>query len=316
VKPVVKIEGVSKRYGSLQALDSINLSVAPGEIFALLGPNGAGKTTLIGCVSGLISDFSGRIEVGGFDVVRNYAVARRILGLVPQELNFDGFFKARSVLEYQGGFFGVQNYRERSRELLQAFSLQDKAEDNSRWLSGGMKRRLMICKALMHRPAVLFLDEPTAGVDVELRDELWNYVRQLREAGTTVVLTTHYLDEAEQLADRIAVIKEGRLVIVENRDRLLSSYGERWVEVRFAEAVTVETFGPVPEVSVESVEGLTNALRFTFQDRAGELGMESTPVPAILERIRQAGLTVQRIEGGRSRLEDIFRSLVSREAAS
>lgn len=306
---VLEIEHVSKRFGDLTAVNDISLQVRPGEIFALLGPNGAGKTTLIGCIAGLVQQFSGSITVGGYDVVSEYPVVRQLIGLVPQELNFDGFFKSRHILEYQGGFFGNRRYRQRSKELLEAFSLSEKSDHNSRWLSGGMKRRLMICKALVHRPAVLFLDEPTAGVDVELREELWDYVRRLREAGTTIVLTTHYLEEAEQLADRIGMIQHGRLILVEDRDELLNHYGERWLEIGFREPVEATAFADMEGLRVrESAKGV---LRFTFQDSTRHSREGISPVPELWERIHYRGWTPERIEGGRSRLEDIFRRVMA-----
>ena len=306
--PILDIQQVSKAYGRLQALEEVSLSVYPGEIFALLGPNGAGKTTLISCISGLVKGFSGSISVAGLDVVRDYPLTRQLIGLVPQELNFDGFFKARHVLEYQGGFFGNRAYRERSRQLLEAFSLSDKAEANSRWLSGGMKRRLMICKALMHNPALLFLDEPTAGVDVELRDELWAYVRQLRENGTTIVLTTHYLEEAEQLADRIGVINHGKLVLLERRDDLLNNFGERWVQVHLDGIARADWFAGAGCTRVETLED--GSLRFHFRDSTLGDGTANPVLPRILEIMRAHGRVPLRIEGGRSRLEDIFRRVV------
>ncbi|MEX0331613.1 MAG: ABC transporter ATP-binding protein [Puniceicoccaceae bacterium] len=311
MKPFLDIRNVTKSFGSLKAVDDVSLQVYPGEIFALLGPNGAGKTTLIGCISGLIQRFSGSITVDGFDVRRDYPVVRQLIGLVPQELNFDGFFKTRHVLEYQGGFFGNRKYRQRSNELLKTFTLSDKAESNSRWLSGGMKRRLMICKALTHRPALLFLDEPTAGVDVELRDELWSYVRQLREAGTTIVLTTHYLEEAEELADRIGVINHGKLVLLERRDDLLNTYGERWLDVRLDKPAREEWFAGMGCSRIEVLG--ENHFRFSFQDSTlAELDEHS--VPAQLFRIFiEKGLTPLRIDGGRSRLEDIFRKVVGQD---
>lgn len=308
VDAILDIRGVSKPFGSLKAVDDVSLKVYPGEIFALLGPNGAGKTTLIGCITGLIERFEGSIHVGGFEVRRDYPVVRQLVGLVPQELNFDGFFKARHVLEYQGGYFGVRNYRERARELLDAFSLTSKAEANSRWLSGGMKRRLMICKALMHKPALLFLDEPTAGVDVELRDELWAYVRRLRQNGTTVVLTTHYLEEAENLADRIGVIDKGRLVLLERRDELLDHHGERWLEVAFDRPVDGALFAETGCTRMES--GAPDTIRFHFKDSVRGAGNDAGSLAAILEVLRREGITPVRIDGGRSRLEDIFRDVV------
>jgi len=313
VKPILDIQQVTKTFGSLTAVDDVSLRVYPGEIFALLGPNGAGKTTLIGCISGLIQRFAGTIEVAGYDVRKRYPTVRQMIGLVPQELNFDGFFKARHVLEYQGGFFGVRRYRDRSRELLEAFSLSDKAEANSRWLSGGMKRRLMICKALMHKPALLFLDEPTAGVDVELRDELWNYVRRLRETGTTIVLTTHYLEEAENLADRIGVINNGKLVLLERRDDLLNHYGERWLEVRLDGPVGPDRFEGLGCSRIVALKD--EVLRFYFRDSTLS---EPNPEPVLarlLERFRQLDRIPLRIDGGRSRLEDIFRKVVGTQSA-
>lgn len=308
VEPILDIQSVTKDYGTFRALDAVSLQVYPGEIFALLGPNGAGKTTLISCISGLIHAFGGRITVGGHEVRASYPLVRQLIGLVPQELNFDGFFKARHVLEYQGGFFGVRNYRHRAAELLEAFSLKDKAEANSRWLSGGMKRRLMICKALVHKPPLLFLDEPTAGVDVELRDELWAYVRQLRASGTTVFLTTHYLEEAEQLADRVGVIHGGRLAVLEKRDELLNRYGERWVEVVLDGTVEMGAWDRLPCHQVTLTA--PNRWRFSFKDTA-QSEVEDDPVlPLLLSRFRALGVTPLRLEGGRSRLEDIFRRVI------
>lgn len=312
MKPILDIQGVTKTFGELTAVDDVSLQVYPGEIFALLGPNGAGKTTLIGCISGLIQRFGGSITVDGFDVRKDYPVVRQLIGLVPQELNFDGFFKARHVLEYQGGFFGNRQYRQRTKQLLEAFTLADKAEANSRWLSGGMKRRLMICKALTHRPALLFLDEPTAGVDVELRDELWSYVRQLRESGTTIVLTTHYLEEAEELADRIGVINNGRLVLLERRDDLLNHYGERWLDVWLDRTVKAGWFDGISCTAVD-VMG-ENHLRFRFRDSTLQEANVQPVVAQLLERIQANGAAVLRIEGGRSRLEDIFRKVVGNDS--
>ena len=292
-------------------MEDLSLEVYPGEIFALLGPNGAGKTTLIGCITVLIDAYEGRITVGGHDVREDYPLVRQLVGLVPQELNFDGFFKSRHVLEYQGGFFGVRDFRERARHLLEVFSLSGKAEANSRWLSGGMKRRLMICKALMHNPPLLFLDEPTAGVDVELRDELWSYVRRLRETGTTIVLTTHYLEEAEQLADRIGVINNGRLVLLERRDDMLNHYGERWLQVAFDHPVDPGLVASAGCRRVEKIDERT--LRFLFKDSTLEDGREASRVPGLLDSFRRLGWVPLRIEGGRSRLEDIFRRVIGED---
>jgi ABC-2 type transport system ATP-binding protein len=230
VEPVVTLRGVTKRFGALEALAGVDLDVLPGEIFALLGPNGAGKTTLISIVAGLLRATAGEVRVLGYDVVKDYRVTRRAIGLVPQELNFDPFFTVEETLRIQAGYFDVRLAEERLVEILEALDLTARRRTNSRALSGGMKRRLLIGKALVHDPRVLFLDEPTAGVDVELRQQLWRYVRTLRARGTTIVLTTHYLEEAEALADRIGVIDHGRLLLVEEKAALVARHPGKRLE--------------------------------------------------------------------------------------
>jgi ABC-2 type transport system ATP-binding protein len=237
MEPVVTIRGVSKRFDSLVALESIDLDILGGEIFALLGPNGAGKTTLISIVAGLLRPTAGEVSVLGRNIVRDAAFARRAIGLVPQEINFDPFFTVEEALRIQAGYFDVRLSEERLAEILEALDLGAKRKTNSRALSGGMKRRLLIGKALVHDPRVLFLDEPTAGVDVELRRSLWRYVRTLRDRGTTIVLTTHYLEEAEALADRVGVIDHGRLVVVEGKEELLERHGGGTLEEVFLRLV-------------------------------------------------------------------------------
>jgi ABC-2 type transport system ATP-binding protein len=227
----VRLRGATKRYGAFTALDHIDLDIHRGEVFALLGPNGAGKTTLISVVAGIALASEGTVEVLGKDVVRDYRFTRRAVGLVPQEINFDPFFTVAETLEFQAGYFGVRLSERRLEELLANLSLSDKRDANARTLSGGMKRRLLIAKALVHRPPVLFLDEPTAGVDVELRRDLWTYVKRLAAEGTTVVLTTHYLEEAEELADRIGVIKNGQLLVVEDKQQLIARYSKRSIRL-------------------------------------------------------------------------------------
>ncbi|MGM0575367.1 MAG: ABC transporter ATP-binding protein [Myxococcota bacterium] len=222
----LELRGVTKRFGGFTAVNGVDLSVRDGEIFALLGPNGAGKTTLISCIAGLSRHTSGDIRVFGHDTRRDFRTTRRLVGLVPQEINFDPFFTPLESLEIQMGFMGVEPDRDRCEELLRLFSLWDHRHAYTRHLSGGMKRRLLVAKALVHDPKLLFLDEPTAGVDVELRKDLWNVVRQLRDRGTTIILTTHYLEEAEELADRIAIIHRGRIVTVDERDQLMGRHRE------------------------------------------------------------------------------------------
>jgi ABC-2 type transport system ATP-binding protein len=234
---VVQLRGLRKRYGELTALDGVDLDIRAGEIFGLLGPNGAGKTTLISIVAGLARATAGTAAVLGRDVVKDYRFTRRVVGLVPQEINFDPFFTVEEALHFQAGYFGLRLPDARVVEILGALDLLQKRHVNARALSGGMKRRLLIAKALVHQPKVLFLDEPTAGVDVELRRALWNYVRLLRDRGTTVVLTTHYLEEAEALADRIGIIDHGRLLLVEEKAALLLRHGGRTLEEVYVELV-------------------------------------------------------------------------------
>ena len=234
----VETEGLRKQYPGVEALAGLSLRIDPGEIFALLGPNGAGKTTWISIVCGLTPPRAGRARVHGHDVITDALAARRLVGLVPQEINFDPFFTPREVLGYQMGYYGVAPDRTRIDEVLAAMGLTAKADTNARALSGGMKRRLLIGKALVHKPRVIFLDEPTAGVDVALRRELWQYVRVLRERGTTIVLTTHYLEEAEALADRVAVIDKGRLITVDTPKGLLRRHGKRRLRVTFSQPLS------------------------------------------------------------------------------
>jgi ABC-2 type transport system ATP-binding protein len=233
----VETDDLHKRYDKLVALGGVSLSIRAGEIFALLGPNGAGKTTWISIVCGLVRASAGRARVLGHDVVSDSIAARRLVGLVPQEVNFDPFFTPREVLAFQMGYYGQRPDAARVDEVLRALDLGSKADTNTRALSGGMKRRLLIGKALVHRPRVVFLDEPTAGVDVALRRDLWSYVRRLREEGTTIVLTTHYLEEAEALADRVAVIDHGKLVGLDTTAALLARFGRKQIRVRLASPI-------------------------------------------------------------------------------
>jgi ABC-2 type transport system ATP-binding protein len=219
--PAVRLRGLEKRYKSLHALRGIDLDIAQGEFFALLGPNGAGKTTLISILAGLTRASAGQAEVMGFDVVRDYRQARRALGVVPQELVFDPFFTVRESLRFQSGYFGLRHNQDWIEELLTNLGLADKADTNMRRLSGGMKRRVLVAQALVHKPPVIVLDEPTAGVDVELRQSLWTFIRRLNQDGHTVLLTTHYLEEAEALCERVAMLKEGRIVALDRTVDLL-----------------------------------------------------------------------------------------------
>ena len=305
---LLSIRNLSKRYGDLVAVNDVSLNIAPGEIFALLGVNGAGKTTMIGCITGLISKFEGDIRVAGYDVRRDYRITRQLVGLVPQELNFDGFFPTAETVRYQGGYFGQRDIRRRAAGLLESFALTEKAEANTRRLSGGMKRRLMVCKALMHEPALLFLDEPTAGVDVNLREELWNYIQNLRASGTTIVLTTHYLEEAENLADRIGIVNRGRLLRVDSRESLMRTFGRRWIEVRLSDRVPASLLESLDRFQPETPE--PDRLRITFSEIEHRKDNGETPVKHLLRCVQDSGLEIETLEGGRSKLEDIFREVV------
>ena len=217
----IAFEDLSKNYGGLKALDHINLEIQEGEFFGLLGPNGAGKTTLISILAGLCRPSSGHAKVMGHDVQSDFRAARRLLGIVPQELVFDPFFNVRETLEFQSGYFGIKNNGDWIDEIMHHLGLTDKADKNMRALSGGMKRRVLVAQALVHRPPVIVLDEPTAGVDVELRQSLWKFVSRLNQEGHTIVLTTHYLEEAEQLCGRIAMLKKGEIVALDTTSNLL-----------------------------------------------------------------------------------------------
>jgi ABC-2 type transport system ATP-binding protein len=299
---VVTLRGVSKRFGVVVALEGVDLDIARGEIFALLGPNGAGKTTLISIVAGLLRPSAGEVRVLGRDVVADYRETRRAIGLVPQEINFDPFFTVEESLRIQAGYFDVRLGEERLVELLEALDLTGKRRANSRALSGGMKRRLLIGKALVHDPRILFLDEPTAGVDVELRRSLWRYVRTLRDRGTTIVLTTHYLEEAEELADRVGVIDRGRLLVVEDKIALLRRHGARTLRLGL-------------ERPVEGVPPPLAALGARPAIGGAALEVELPPgaaVGPVLAAAAAAGLAVVDVDTRRTTLEDVFVRLVSR----
>jgi ABC-2 type transport system ATP-binding protein len=300
LEPVVRLRNLTKRYGDFLALDRVDLDVMPGEILALLGPNGAGKTTLISIVSGLVRATAGKAEVLGRDVVADYRFTRRAIGLVPQEINFDPFFTVEETLRIQAGYFGVRLPDERLEEILSALDLGAKRHANTRSLSGGMKRRLLIGKALVHEPRILFLDEPTAGVDVKLRQALWAYVRRLQARGTTIVLTTHYLEEAEELADRVAVIDRGRILLVEEKDRLLERQAGKTLRV------TLTT--PLARLP-ESLAALGARLESEGRVLAVEVPPGGSFGP-VLEAVAEARLPVGDVETRRATLEDVFVSVL------
>jgi ABC-2 type transport system ATP-binding protein len=293
--PVLEVEKLTKRYKALTALEGVSLTIEQGEIFALLGPNGAGKTTLIGAVCGLVKKTEGTIRLFGEDLDLAPTRPRYRVGLVPQEVNFDPFFTVRECLEFQLGYFGQRPDRARIDEVLAALKLTDKAEARTRELSGGMKRRLLIAKALVHKPALVFLDEPTAGVDVELRRDLWNYVRKLRSEGTTVVLTTHYLEEAEELADRVGIISKGKLIVVEEKRALLARLGEHRLEVRFSQRPAA-----LPALAAARGELAPDGLAYSYGERPGE-----TRAAEVLGALYAASLAVAEVAIEKPRLEDV-----------
>jgi ABC-2 type transport system ATP-binding protein len=301
---ILSIAGVSKRYASgHHALKNIDLEIRRGEIFALLGPNGAGKTTLIGIVCGIVNASEGRITVGGHDIVRDYRAARAMIGLVPQELTTDAFETVWKVTSFSRGLFGLPANPAHIEKVLRSLSLWDKKDAKIRTLSGGMKRRLLIAKALAHEPQVLFLDEPTAGVDVELRREMWELVRGLRATGVTVILTTHYIDEAEEMADRIGVISRGEIILVEDKDELMRKLGKKQLTLQLAQPMA-QLPAVLAEFPLELAAG-GNALTYTYDAKG-----EHSGITELLQGLERAGVAFKDLQTQQSSLEDIFISLV------
>lgn len=290
--PAIRVEQVHKRFGALHALRGVDLKVEPGEFFALLGPNGAGKTTLISILAGLARPDSGTVEVAGWDVSRQYREARRAVGVVPQELVFDPFFTVREALRIQSGYFGLRRNDDWIDEVIQRLGLADKADTNMRALSGGMKRRVLVAQALVHKPPVIILDEPTAGVDVELRQTLWDFVSNLNRAGHTIVLTTHYLEEAQTLCGRVAMLKQGRIVALDTTENLLRNATERQVRLKLSPNALPDALQPY--LSAQETD------RFTLRlQEYGELEW-------VLATLRQDGVAVQELEVLNPDLEDVF----------
>ena len=283
---------VEKSYGALQALAGVSLAVAEGEFFGLLGPNGAGKTTLISIIAGLARASAGQVRVMGADVIKDYRRARRMLGVVPQELVFDPFFTVRETLRIQSGYYGLRNNDAWIDEVIHHLDLGAKADANMRTLSGGMKRRVLVAQALVHRPPVIVLDEPTAGVDVELRQGLWQFIRRLNRDGHTIVLTTHYLEEAEELCDRIAMLKAGRVVALDSTKNLLENFSGLVLRLRLDR----ETLPEGLAAEMLSSEGGRFALR--LRDHGG--------LEQVLRRLREAGATIRELELEPPDLEEVF----------
>ena len=302
MQAAISFKNVSKSYrsGQVRALDGVSFDIAQGEFFGLLGPNGAGKTSLISILAGLAQASGGQVTVLGHDVVRDYAKTRRALGIVPQELVFDPFFNVRELLRIQSGYFGVHRNDDWIDELLENLGLTDKADVNMRQLSGGMKRRVLVAQALVHRPQVIVLDEPTAGVDVELRQTLWQFIARLTREGSTVLLTTHYLEEAEALCQRIAMLKSGRVVALNSTSELLR--GRASTMLRF------KTDGVLPEALRAQARVTGRSVQIKSRDAA--------EVEEILAALRLAQCPVEDLEIGRADLEDVFLEIMQEHAAS
>ncbi len=301
---IVRIRGVSKTYaGGFQALKNVTLDIHRGEIFALLGPNGAGKTTLIGTVCGLTMPTEGQITADGHDVARDYRLARALIGLVPQELHTDSFETVWDTVSFSRGLFGKAPDPALIERILKDLSLWDKKDNKIMTLSGGMKRRVLIAKALSHEPTILFLDEPSAGVDVELRHDMWRLVRQLRDAGTTIILTTHYIEEAEDMADRIGVIRKGELIVVEDKTTLMRQLGRKELALTLQQALTAVPASLARWPLTLSADGLT--LTYTF-----DTCEEDTGIAELLAAMGSLGIAFKDLRSSESSLEDIFVRLV------
>jgi ABC-2 type transport system ATP-binding protein len=308
VKPILELRGLTKTYpGGLTALDNVDLTIHRGEIFALLGPNGAGKTTLIGAVCGMVRPSAGKIHAFGLDMAREWRRARARIGLVPQELGFDIFENVERVVRHSRELFGLAPSSARTEEILRALSLWDKRHAEIRNLSGGMKRRVLIAKALAHEPELLFLDEPTAGVDVELRRDMWRLIGRLREQGVTIILTTHYIEEAEEMADRVGVIDAGKILLVEEKHALMARLGRVEVVLKLSQSLTT-----IPAVLSRypltlSEDGQTLYFRGTGDGADGE-------VASLVQLLVKEGIGFTALNIHESSLEDIFVDLVEKRA--
>ena len=306
---MIEISSLTKTYASgLQALKSVSLQIRKGEIFALLGPNGAGKTTLINIVCGIVTASSGSVRVDGRDIVRDYRATRARIGLVPQELHTDMFEAPWGTLRFSRGLFGRAPDPAHLEKVLRQLALWDKRNDHIRTLSGGMKRRVLIAKALAHEPEILFLDEPTAGVDVELRRDMWQLVRDLRTSGVTIILTTHYIEEAEEMADRVGVISHGELILVEEKSKLMTKLGKKELTLNLSEVM--ETIPPELSDWNLTLKADGHELEYAFDGNA-----ERTGIPSLLGQLRDLGIGFKDLNTRQSSLEDIFVSLVSERKA-
>jgi len=307
MQPIISIKGLTKTYGGgFQALKEVSLDINRGEIFGLLGPNGAGKTTLINIVCGIVTKTAGSVLVDGFDIAGDYRRTRSRIGLVPQELATDTFETPGNVARFSRGLFGKAENPAHVEKVLRSLSLWDKKDDKILTLSGGMKRRVLIAKALAHEPEILFLDEPTAGVDVELRHDLWDIVRSLRESGVTVILTTHYIEEAEQLADRVGVINHGEIILVEQKNRLMREFGKKQLVLQLSERLAV-----IPtELSEYHLELSESGSELTYHY---DTKQDHTGITALLAALHAAGIKFNDLNTSQSSLEEIFVGLVNQQ---
>jgi ABC-2 type transport system ATP-binding protein len=304
MQPIISISGLGKTYASgFQALKNVNLDIRRGEIFALLGPNGAGKTTLISIVCGIVNPSSGSVSVAGHDILRDYRAARSTIGLVPQELSTDAFESVWNTVRFSRGLFGKAPDGAHVEKVLRELSLWDKKDSMIRTLSGGMKRRVMIAKALSHEPQILFLDEPTAGVDVELRRDMWQMVRGLQSSGVTIILTTHYIEEAEEMAERIGVIRKGEIILVEDKTRLMQQLGKK--------QLTLHLQAPLARLP-EALAGFDLVLSADRQDMvySFDAQRDHSGIAELLKRLAAAGIEFKDLQTAQSSLEDIFVDLV------
>ncbi len=302
--PIISVNNLTKTYDNgFQALKGVDLDIEEGEVLALLGPNGAGKTTLISIICGIANKSEGSVTVGGYDITRDFRKARELIGLVPQEMSVEVFEKVISTVKFSRGLFGKKQDDAKIEQILRDLTLWDKKDNRIRELSGGMKRRVMIAKALSHEPRVLFLDEPTAGVDVELRKEMWDVMRALKKSGVTIILTTHYIEEAEAMADRVGVISNGELLLIEDTDTLMKSMGKKVLKIELDEPVT-----EVPPALAEKgvVLSPTGTLDYTYDTAAQQTGITD-----VLADLRAAGLKLADLSTRQSSLEDIFVGLVT-----
>jgi ABC-2 type transport system ATP-binding protein len=302
--PIISVANVSKTYESgFKALDQISLDVFPGEIFALLGPNGAGKTTLIGLICGIVNIGTGSVKVAGHDIVADYRQVRSMIGLVPQELTTDAFETVWDTVSFSRGLFGKAPNPAHIEKTLKELSLWDKKDSRIRTLSGGMKRRVMIAKALSHEPRVLFLDEPSAGVDVALRKDMWHMVRALRESGVTIVLTTHYIEEAEDMADRVGVISHGKIILVEDKVTLMRKLGKKQMTLQLQQPLTEIPASLGAHHLTANADG--SELTYVYDPRGSQ-----DAVATLLDDLQRAGVRLKDLQTSQSSLEDIFVSLV------